>query len=91
MKRKPEDMKVILDELKEQCLKTAKLIQNFDPSNKSEDERDEMVGNLSANLAILTVNSGLIESYLDGEEYSSNEPTNKRAKKEDEDIPSFLK
>jgi hypothetical protein len=72
MKRRPEDMKVILNELKDQCLKTANLIQNFDTSDKSEEEREEMVGNLSANLAFLTVSSGLIESYLDGEDYSTS-------------------
>ena len=70
MKRKIEDMNVILNELKDQCLKTANLIENLDTKNKSQDEKDELAGELSASLAILTVNSGLIEGYLDDEDYS---------------------
>ncbi len=68
--KKIEGMNVILNELKDQCLKTANLIDNLDTKNKSQDEKDELAGELSASLAILTVNSGLIEGYLDDEDYS---------------------
>ena len=70
MKQKPETMKLILEELKEQCLKTAELINHYNIENKTQDEVDEMSGELSASLAILTVRSGLIESYLDNDDYS---------------------
>jgi hypothetical protein len=70
MKQKPETLKIILEELKEQCLKTAELISSYDIKNKTQDEADEMIGELSANVSILTVRSGLIESYLDDEDYN---------------------
>jgi len=66
-----------LNELKDQCLKTANLIDNLDTRNKTQDEKDEIAGELSANLAILTVNSGLIEGYLDDEDYSRKESYSK--------------
>ena len=41
-------MNVILNELKDQCLKTVNLIENLDTKNKSHDEKDELAGGLSA-------------------------------------------
>jgi hypothetical protein len=76
MKRHIDEMTVILNELKIQCLKTANLIENLDTKNKSQDEKDEITGELSANLAILTVKSGLIEGYLDDEDYIKKELNN---------------
>lgn len=91
MKRKIEDMNVILNELKDQCLKTANLIENLDTKNKTQDEKDELAGELSASLAILTVNSGLIEGYLDDEDYSKKELSSKNSQKEESALPSFLR
>lgn len=66
-KKTPDDLKVILEELKEQCLETAKSIESMDLENKTEDEKDEILGDLSAKVAVLNIKSGLVENYLDEE------------------------
>jgi broad-specificity NMP kinase len=65
MIHKPETMSRILEELKEQCLKVANLIDAYDLENKSEDQIDEMIVDMSVNLSILATRSSLIDGYFD--------------------------
>ncbi len=62
---KPENMKRILDELKEQCLKVASLIESYDLENKSENDKDDMIVEMSVNLSILATRSTLIDGYFE--------------------------
>ena len=65
MIHKGETMGRILEELKEQCLKVANLIDAYDLENKSEDQIDEMIVDMSVNLSILATRSSLIDGYFD--------------------------
>lgn len=65
MIHKPETMTRILEELKEQCLKVASLIDAYDLENKSEDEKDDMIVEMSVNLSILATRSTLIDGYFE--------------------------
>lgn len=65
MIHKPETMSRILEELKEQCLKVANLIDAYDLENKFEDQIEEMIIDMSVNLSILATRSSLIAGYFD--------------------------
>jgi broad-specificity NMP kinase len=65
MIHKPDSMHRILEELKEQCLKVASLIDSYDLENKSEDEKDALIVDMSLNLSILATRSTLIDGYFD--------------------------
>ena len=72
MKYNNETMKLILEELKEQCLKVSNLIDVYDLENKSEDEKDKLIVDMSVNLSILATRSNLIDGYF--EEMLEDEP-----------------
>jgi hypothetical protein len=78
MKYNNETMKLILAELKEQCLKVSQLIEAYDLENKSDVEKDDLIVNLSVNLSILATRSGLIDGYF--EEMLEDEPSAVAAK-----------
>jgi broad-specificity NMP kinase len=65
MKYNNETMKLILAELKEQCLKVADLIDSYDLENKSEDEKDDMIVDMSVHLSVLATRSTLIDGYFE--------------------------
>ena len=64
MIHKPETMTRILEELKEQCLKVASLIDAYDLKNTSEDQKEKMIVDMSVNLSILATRSTLIDGYF---------------------------
>jgi hypothetical protein len=72
MKYDNETMKLILGELKDQCLKVSNLIDSYDLVNKFGDEKDGMIVDMSVNLGILATRSGLIDGYF--EEMLEDEP-----------------
>ena len=61
----PETMTRILEELKEQCLKVASVIDAYDLKNTSEDQKEKMIVDMSVNLSILATRSTLIDGYFD--------------------------
>ena len=65
MIHKPEAMTRILEELKEQCLKVASLIDAYNLKNTSEDQKEKMIVDMSVNLSILATRSTLIDGYFD--------------------------
>ncbi len=65
MKHTPETMKLILEELKDQCIKVARLIDSYDLDNKSEEEKDNLIVDMSVNLSILASRSTLIDGYFE--------------------------
>ncbi len=65
MKYNNETMKLILLELKEQCIKVSTIIDAYDLDNKSAEEKDTLIVDMSVNLSILATRSNLIEGYFE--------------------------
>ncbi len=74
---KPETIKGILGELQEQCQKVIGLIDSYDLEGKTQDEKDDMIVNMSVNVNILAVRSGLIDGYFE-EMLEDEEPTEEK-------------
>lgn len=65
MKYNNETMKLILQELNEQCLKVSNLIDLYDLENKSDEQKDALIVDMSVNLSILATRASLIDGYFE--------------------------
>lgn len=57
----------LLNELREECLSTIKLIHQLELEDLTEDQTEELLGELAASVTHLTVHSGIVKEELDKE------------------------
>lgn len=58
-------LKSLIDELEEECLHVVSLIEALKVKNLTEDQRDDILGELSAALSHLRIHSNDVEQIID--------------------------
>ena len=58
-------LKSLIDELEEECLHVVSLIEAIKIKNLTEDQREEILGELSASLSHLKIHSNEVEQVID--------------------------
>lgn len=58
-------LKSLIDELEEECLHIVSLIEALKIKNLTEDQREDMLGELSASLSHLKIHSNEVEEVID--------------------------
>ena len=56
---------VLFDELKEECLRYIKLLSQLELEDLTEDQKDEILGEMTASLTHLNVHSGLLKKEIE--------------------------
>lgn len=57
--------KVLFDDLKDECVKFIKLMNQLDVENITEDQEEEILGEMFASLTHLNVHSGLLKEQIE--------------------------
>ena len=57
--------KVLFDDLKDECAKFIKLMNRFEAKNITENQEDEILGEMFASLTHLNVHSGLLKKQIE--------------------------
>lgn len=65
MRQKPETLKKILEELKDQCNSVSELVELY--NNGSKEDQEKVIADLSVGVSILKTRSELIDGYLEEE------------------------
>lgn len=58
-------LSVMLDELRDECLRCIKLINQLELDNLTEEQVDEILGDLTASVAHLNIHSETVKEELD--------------------------
>lgn len=62
---KDKTLKLLIDELEEECLHIVSLIEALKVEDLTEDQSEDILGKLSASLSHLKIHSGQVEQTID--------------------------